>query len=230
MMTRLNPIKLFFTGISLTLIFSISHAQESPFSPEVQYAQDKLIEARSSTGYGDAEIDDLHRRIGEILPKLNNIITNNGQERKVRLAITSGQSYRLTGEQYIITGYADVYIRPDNTLEKVVLIYERLNAIGNTYLAEKRELLNPTPNYHTNGQIDANDDLILVYSESKGPNEKFKQLAEIKFDNIDRHRNRTQILRAYKQYLRKTITALDTILRNRETSKRAQIKYMLEFE
>ena len=214
----------------ITLLASLTYAQENTFSPEVQYAQDKLMDARSSTGYADSEIDELHRRIGEILPQLDGIVETNGKDRKVRLAITSGQSYRLTGEQYIISGYADVYIRQDNSLEKVVLIYERLNAVGSTYLAEKRELFNPTPNYYDNGQIDTNDDLTLIYSESTGPDKDFDQKAEIKFSDIDRHRNRTEILRTYKQYLRKTINALDAMLRNRDTSQRAQIKYMLEFE
>ena len=217
--------------ILLMLVSSAApYAEEKFLSPETQYAQDQLKNAQESTGYADSEIDNLHRRISSIIPMLDGIISDDGGERKVRVLINSGQSFRVTGEQYVVEGVADIFIRSDNTLEKVVLIYERANSVGNAYLVERRELLNPTPAFYDDGKIDTNDDIVLTFYRSTKPGEDFKEAGQVEFNEIDRHRNRKEILRTYKEYLRKTILSLDKMLADRDTAERDKIKYMLEFE
>jgi len=214
--------------ISLFMFFPFYIAALDKLPRELAYAQEMLIKAYVESGYGDAEVDDLHKKIESMLPLLNDEMKIVSDSNKIVLNVGSGESFRVTGERYIFTGIAEIY-KTGNKLDKIVLIYERLNADSDYYKMEKRILTNSTPLY-VDGSIDKNDDLMIAYEEKTSVNGDYKPVSEYNFSNIDMHEFRMQLFNSYKQYLRKTAASLDESIQSYNTRKRFNIIKIAEFQ
>jgi len=201
-------------------------------TPEQQKIQDTLVESIEQNGYVDAELDSLHKRIGALLSKSKDLITKDEAGNEVyAIEVYNGESFRLTGEHYIVSGNVLLYPEGEDKLSKVVFSYERQNIIGNNYKVEKRVLTNPSPTfYDDNGVIDRNDDMIVQYFEMIDPNTGFEQKGEMQFGSINSHKNKMIMFRAYKAYLRKVEVALLRHIRKIEVREAAELLFMLQFE
>ncbi len=197
-------------------------------TPEMAFAQAKLEDAIAETGYADAEVDELHKKISLLLPQVTQAIEQDAQGNKIRLHLRSGRSMKTTGENYIVNGYADLYVGDSTPLERVVLTYERTNTVGNLFRVEKREMINPTPNY--NGGLDSNEDITIVYYEMTDPDLGFQRISETTFREIALHEIKTTTLRTYKQYLRVALNALELKITDKAHEEAAKTLEMIEFE
>jgi len=214
--------------ISLFLFFPFYIGALDKLPRELAYAQEMLIKAFVESGYGDVEVDDLHKKIESMLPLLNEEMKIVSDTNKVVLNVGSGESFRVSGERYIFTGVAEIY-KTGNKLDKIVLIYERLNANSDYYKMEKRILTNSTPLY-VDGSVDKNDDLMIAYEEKTSVNGDYKPVSEYNFPNIDMHEFKMQLFNSYKQYLRKTAASLDESIQSYNTRKRFNIIKIAEFQ
>lgn len=217
--------------LSLFLLLFSGLRTEPDLSPAVKAVQEDLVQHYEDIGYGDYEIDLLHRKIGLLLPKLSNFIeTDENGEKFVKITVTMGQSKRTTGENYLINGYARLYPGAENTLKKLEVTYLRQNTVGDKFQVEKRVLINPTPNFLGNNKVDSNMDISLsLYLTQKTDND-FKLIREVTFKDIDLHHRKKRLLDSYKQYLRKTLKALERQIRFIELSDATEFLFMLEFE
>ena len=210
--------------------FTIDFSGISGLSPEARYEQQQLTQSIADTQYADAELDALHKRANVIIPYLANVLQNNQNgDKEVKLDIASGEGYRWNGDKYLFTSIIILSVK-DDKLKEVKLQYDRFNPYGGTFKLERRELINPTPFFGDNLNADPNDDLIVVYSEASDKKLTFKEIDRFTFNDIDRHRDRTGLVRIYKQYMRKAIEALESKVKNEKTSTRADMLYMIELE
>jgi hypothetical protein len=216
---------LIFSGLA-TGIFS-----QEGLTPAVKAVQEDLIQHYVDTGYGDYEIDLLHKKIALLIPKLKNFIeTDSNGEKFLKITITEGQSERPTGERYLINGYSHIYPGENQNLKKVELNYIRQNASGNKFQREKRTLVNPTPEFLGENQVDSNMDIKITLFLTEKNETDFKLIREVTIQGIDRHDRKKKLLDSYKQYLRKTLNALERRIRFIELNDATQFLFMLEFE
>ncbi|MDH4262215.1 MAG: hypothetical protein OEV78_04120 [Spirochaetia bacterium] len=198
----------------------------------VQTIQNELISSYESTGYGDYELDLIHKKIALLIPKLKDKMEKdeNGEER-LKIEVTAGETIHSNGDRFLVYGQAYIYPSSEaGKLNKIIMEYVRQTASGYTYSREKRELINPSPGFNGEKSIDSNNDIILTYYFSTGENVPFKKVNETTFSNIQRHDKKMKLIKAYKDYLRKTLQALEWNLTNIELAKVMDLLYMLEFE
>ena len=217
--------------VALAGVFVGVNAQAG-LTPAAQSMQHDLMKNYETTGYGDYELDLIHQKIALLLPKLKDRMEkdSNGEER-LKLEVTAGESIHSNGDHYLVYGYA--YLYPSNEpgkLKKIVMEYIRQNASGAKYIREKRELVNPTPVFSGENTVDSNNDILLSIYTANSSKEDYKKVRETIFANIDRHDRKMKLIRAYKNYLRKTLHALERNITNIELANVTELLYMLEFE
>lgn len=195
-------------------------------TPEAALAQQQLEDAIAQVGYGDSEIDELHRKISALVPRLSQT-EGMIQDGKIQLTLRSGQSIKVTGENYIVNGVSELFVAGDS-LEKIVMTFERTNTMGDLFRVEKREMTNPTPGF--GDELDTNEDIAIVYYEMTDPEQGFVKVSEALFQEILLHEIKTSVLRTYKQYLRVTLSALEQKISDREKEESARTLEMIEFE
>ena len=216
---------------TLSGLISLISAQAG-LTPAMQTIQNDLIKYYETTGYGDYELDLVHKKIALLLPKLKDRIEKDSAgEERIKLEITTGESVHGNGDQYLVHGYAYLYPgAEEGKLKKIVMEYIRTSANGATYKNEKRELINPTPDFLGENKVDSNNDIILTLSTAVNGKGEFKKIRETTFASIDRHDRKVKLLQAYKNYLRRTIQALELNITDIELAKVTELMYMLEFE
>ncbi|MDH4200791.1 MAG: hypothetical protein OEV66_10470 [Spirochaetia bacterium] len=218
------------------LLFGFAHRgvySQSKLPYSVQTIQNELIKNFEDTGYGDVEIDMLHKKIALLLPKLTDMMeTDSSGEKRLKLEVSRGESFKDPAVHYVITGSAYLYPGADNTLKKVVIEYIRETTNSPTYKIEKREMINPAPLFSGDNKMDANTDIILRFSQSlTGMQDLDKAKSkEIIFDSIQRHDHRMRVLNTYRQYLRKTLEALEKRVMSIELDKRMDMLNMIDIE
>jgi len=217
------------TGLILTAVETYS---QEGLKPSVKMLQTQLTKNYENIGYGDYELDEMHRKLGLLVPGLKSrMIKDDNGEDCIKLEITSGESVKSDGSHYLISGFAYLYPASENgKLKKIVMEYFRQNASGVTYKVEKRQLANPSPDFRGDNTVDSNDDIMLSYYETTNSSNGFNKIRETKFNDIDRHDRKIKLISAYKNYLRKTVFALERNITDIELSKVTELLYMLEFE
>lgn len=231
--TRTLQKKLIMAAVAVTL-FSVAlltnlNAQ-SKLPPEVQAIQSELIKNYEDTAYGDYEIDLLHKKIAFLIPKVRELIeTDSNGEQRIKIDVFTGESYKLTGEHYIVNGVAYLYPADKAGLKRVTISFTRQTATG-VYKMEKRELTNPTPASAETNKIDGNNDITISYYETDDPNKDMTKVKEVVFSDILRHDFKMKLLGAYKNFLRKTLYALERRITSIELDKGHDLLFMLDLD
>ena len=159
------------------LIMSLSLSAQEVVDYQILEEQKFQQDRDEKAGYGDIEIDLLHRRIKKTL---NQLMTSKHLQYPERhrkevkgkhyyvMRIASGESIKSISERYLYVG--TVYIETDKegkTLTGIRMSFERLNPLGALYKKQKRDLINPSPNFSDkNDTIDENKDITLVHYET----------------------------------------------------------------
>ena len=219
-------------GLISLLVTTVMLKAQAGLSPAAQSMQNDLIEHFESTGYGDYELDLIHQKIALLLPKLKQHMEkdSNGEER-LKIEVYSGESLHSNGDRYLVYGNAYLYPSDESgKLKKIVMEYIRQNASGASYTVEKRELINPSPVFIGENSVDSNNDIMLIYYTANNSKLDFKKIRETTFNKIDRHNRKIKLITAYKNYLRKTLFALEKNITNIDLANVTDLLYMLEFE
>ncbi len=151
--------------------------------PQVIAQRELQKKQAEKTGFGDIEIDLLHRSIKASLPQLmtSEYLENRDEFIKQQsgvyvftLPIANGESIKSISERYIYNGEVSLYTDAEGkNLDLVKITFRRLNPFGNRFMEEKREIENPTPTYFDDGKIDRNDDIKLIYYDTAPPKDKW---------------------------------------------------------
>lgn len=159
--------------MSLSISLSAQEVVDFQILEEQKFQEDR----DEKTGYGDIEIDLLHKRIKNALSQLmtsKHLQYPERYRKEVKgkyyyvMRIASGESIKSISERYLYAG--TVYIEIDKegkTLTSIRMSFERLNPLGVVYKKQKRDLINPSPNFSDkNDTIDENKDIALVHYET----------------------------------------------------------------
>lgn len=159
------------------LIVSLSLSAQEVVDYQILEEQKFQEDRDEKAGYGDIEIDLLHKRIKNALSQLMTSKHLQHPERYRKevkgkhyyvMRIASGESIKSISERYLYVG--TVYIETDKegkTLTSIRMSFERLNPLGVLYKKQKRDLINPSPNFSDkNDSIDENKDITLVHYET----------------------------------------------------------------
>jgi len=226
--------KIILAILSLAFLAGIGSAvkAQAGLTPAAQTMQNELIKNFETTGYGDYEIDLIHKKIALLVGKMTNQMEKDDKgEQCLKLEVTAGESLHPNGSRFIIHGYAYLYPSGEpGKLGKIVMEYIKQNASGAKFRREKRILVNPTPYFIGENSVDSNNDIQLTYFSVDNDKEDFKKIRDITFSEMDRHDRKKMLIGAYKNYLRKTLHSLEWNITSIELSKVSELLYMLEFE
>lgn len=156
----------------------------------------RLIDSVRKNGFGDYEIDSLHKRIGENLGAIKGF-TDKGYDKQnakyledvvqkdipdlfkvdsagkkyLEFELERGESFADYPKTYLFNARVYVFIADDLSLEKVIIQYIRTNSRGENFIREMRRVINPTPKpalVAANGEVvaDDNSDITLEYYTS----------------------------------------------------------------
>ncbi|GAF67304.1 unnamed protein product, partial [marine sediment metagenome] len=208
--------------------------------------QEAMRKKAVESGYADIEIDALHKKIKNLLPKLKilekslkipqekSLFISSGEQNgyKIILQIAFGESIKSISERYIYDGKAILYTDAEGTvLNKVEFRFLRINPLGYSFKEEGRSLVNPTPNFfEDNQQIDKNEDLILEYFERTNPDEGFVKKHETTISDIIFIDKRLKLLETYRKFLRRTKKMIKRKVYDFDLQDRVRVQYMLEFQ
>lgn len=213
--------------------------------PQVIAQQEEQKKKADDAGYGDIEIDNLHREIALLAPKAAPRMkkTDDGG---FSLEIASGESIKSISERYLYNGTIILYPAGDGKsakLTKVRLVFERTNPFGKEYKREKREVLNPTPDFFENpeqkeGQkaepkVDRNDDIVLTYFESEFDarlQETFKEKEKVELKTIPFYEKKVDFVETYKKYLRRTAKSLRYTVETIEITQKKKLRDLFELK
>ncbi|MCC5814427.1 MAG: hypothetical protein JJT78_06700 [Leptospira sp.] len=231
----------------------------------------KQIEAQRKAGFGDIEIDTLHESIAKniqgirkmvelgvdkqaalYLPDLPATEANIFKEDKdgkvyVQFVLPQGQSYVDWPKIYLYDGVGFIYPSEDfSKIDKIVLMFRRVNAEGFVYIKEMRRLINPSPNFSASNedgtsQIDSNSDIKLEYYQSftsntiwpDKPNQPFEPdvVMELNTENDPLpYEKQKLIMRQYKKILRKVDKEMAIKYRGLELDQKRMVSKMLDFK
>lgn len=231
----------------------------------------KQIEAQRMAGFSDIEIDTLHESIAKniqgirkmvelgvdkqaalYLPDMPATEANIFQEDKdskvyVQFALPQGQSYVDWPKVYLYDGVGFIYPSEDfSKIDKIVLMFRRVNADGFVYIKEMRRLINPSPNFSAPNedgttQVDSNSDIKLEYYQSftsntiwpDKPNQPYDPdvVMELNTENDPMpYEKQKLIMRQYKKILRKVDKEMAQKYRGLELDQRRMVTKMLDFK
>lgn len=213
--------------------------------PQVIAQQEEQKRRADESGYGDIEIDNLHREIALLAPKAAPRMkkTDDGG---IALEIASGESIKTISERYLYNGTIILYPAGDEKapkLSKVRLVFERTNPFGREYKREKREVQNPTPLFYDNpeqkdGQksepkVDRNDDIQLSYFESEfdaRQQETFREKEKVELKSMPFYEKKIDFVETYKKYLRRTAKSLRYTVESIEITQKKKLRDLIELK
>jgi len=224
--------------------------------PQVIQQQEEQKRKADESGYGDIEIDNLHREIAALLPKAAPRMKK-GEDGGYSLEIASGESIKTISLRYLYNGVIVLYPAGEGNppkLSKVKLVFDRTNPFGKEYKREKREVLNPTPTYYDENQgqdpnakpspnpnpgqkgepkVDRNDDMILTYFESEIDDrgvETYKEKEKVELKTITFYEKKVDFVETYKKYLRRTAKSLRFTVESIEISQKKKLRDLFELK
>lgn len=233
-------------GCLVGLLFSAALLAQKIVDPQILAQQEEIQRLAEEAGYGDIEIDLLHKEISDLLgelylPKLaysdpeqdRPWDLNPKQGEPIVLQIAQGESIKAISERYIYDG--DLYLTADSNgkLQKVEFQFRRTNPIGYRYKVERRDLINPTPGFSENPdteEIDRNEDIKLIYYEMKDQETEFRKIAEFTLKDVRYFDKKMMIIEAYKKYLRRAKKRLEKSVYDRKLREKIRVRHMLSFE
>lgn len=217
--------------------------------PQVIAQREKMQKKAEETGYADIEIDNLHKKITTLLPKLNSVVKKDEEkkENKIIIPIASGESVKSISKRYLYDGYLYLYLNSENTqLEKVIIRFTRMMPLGQSFKEERRELINPSPQFYEDDKIDGNDDLSIIYYEFTlkkeemnnyihakeiGTNDdQFEEADRIVLKDIPYFDKKIAMVETYKTWLRKATKKLERKVTDIEMHNRVKIQHIMNLK
>ena len=222
---------LFVALVSLNTLFSRS---DDFFEAYIKRNKELQKRETEKSGFGNAEVDYLHRSIEKKLHLLmKKLERNDNGEYHYLIPIASGEYIKTVSTRYLYSGAAYFYTDQEGKkLKKVVLSLVRLNPLGQVYLEEKREVINETPFFYpTPKTLDRNDDIILIYSEKDSEGESdFEEKYRYSLKDIQYFDKKISLLNSYIQYLRQALKNIDKEIYAMKLAERKKIQHLLEFQ
>lgn len=232
-------------SLSLTGLFGVLWAQKI-IDPQVLAQQEEQRKRADDSGYGDIEIDNLHREIAALAPQAAPRMKKDS-DGGLALEIASGESIKTISERYLYNGTIILYPSGDAKspkLTKVRMVFERVNPFGKEYKREKREVVNPTPLYFDNPEqkdpnqkaepkVDRNDDIQVAYYESEfdaRQQEAFKEKERVELKTIPYYDKKVDFVETYKKYLRRTAKTLRFTVESIDISRKKKLRDLFELK
>lgn len=258
--------------ISLFLAFTQSFAEKPASLTLKDRETQKQIDLQRANGFSDNEIDTLHATISEHLKKMKKLqdlgvdktaaqflgqtpesvkelfLTDAEGKLYLEFKLPQGQSYIDWPKVYLYDGVAFIYPNKDFTeLDKIMLMFKRVNADGTIYVKEMRRLINPTPKSQSTEKdekgefkIDMNSDIQLEYfqaltSDTVWPNVPVQKatpaISMVLNDAKDPlpYDKQKHIMLTYKKMIRKVSKFTYRKLRNMELDQKQLITKIVEF-
>lgn len=262
--------KVLITTIALLIITGILYAEKPVILTFKERETLKQIEAQRKAGFADVEIDTLHesiannikgiRRMVELgvdkqatlyLPEIPSSEINIFKQDKdgktfIEFDLKQGQSFVDWPKVYLYDGIGFIYPSEDfEKLDKIVLMFRRVNADGFVYIKEMRRLINPSPHFggkdgEGNSQIDSNSDITLEYYQSftsntiwaDKPHQPFEPDVIMELNKEEAplpYEKQRLIMSQYRKILRRVDKQLGRKLRGLELDQKRMITKMLDF-
>lgn len=233
-----------FRGIFLVILVTSNLWSQRIIDPQILAQQEEAQKRATETGYGDIELDVLHREITEQLkvlatyPEKGEILRQNAssEEANLVLPIAFGESIKSISERYRYNGTCHIWFDGEK-INKIMLRFTRNNLLGIEFLEEQRDIINPTPYFKAEvtsskeiPELDRNDDMILVYWERRDQKKPFEKVKEFTLPQIRYFEKRVGLLEAYKKYLRRTKKYLERKIYDLDLAQRVQVQYLLEMK
>lgn len=236
---------LLFVSIAVTGCIGVLWAQKI-IDPQILAQQEEQKKRADESGYGDIEIDNLHREIAMLAPKAAPRMAKE-QDGGLSLEVASGESIKTISLRYLYNGRIVLYPSGDAKapkLTKIKLVFERTNPFGKEYKREKREVLNNTPLFFDNPEqkdanqkvdpkVDRNDDMVLTYYESEFDQrgqETFKEKEKVELKTIPFYEKKIDFVETYKKYLRRTAKSLRFTVEAIEITQKKKLRDLFELK
>lgn len=228
----------------LTLLLPIASLWgQKILDPQILAQQEEAQKKAEATGYGDIELDVLHREITEQLKKLATYPEKGevfkkgaGDEANLVLPIAFGESIKSISERYRYNGTCHIWFDGEK-INKIMLRFTRNNLLGIQFIEEQRDIINPTPFFKAETattkeipELDRNDDMLIVYWERRDQKKPFEKITEFTLPQIRYFEKRMNLIETYKKYLRRTRKYLDRKIYDLDLSQRVQVQYLLEMK
>ncbi len=217
--------------------------------PQIIAQREKMQQKAEETGYGDIEIDNLHRRVAYLLPRLTGLFTENKEknENVLILPIAYGESVKSISLRYLYDGYMYLYTDSEKKkLEKVVIRFTRMMPLGFEFKEERRDMINPTPLYHEDNKIDSNDDISIIYYEytlseeqmagrenpqvQNNDENRFKEADKIILKELPFFDKKISLVETYKTWLRRATTRLERKVVDLEMKERVRVQHIMDMQ
>lgn len=236
---------LIFVSLAVTGCIGVLWAQKI-IDPQILAQQEEQKKRADESGYGDIEIDNLHREIAMLAPKAAPRMAKE-QDGGLSLEVASGESIKTISLRYLYNGRIVLYPSGDAKapkLTKIKLVFERTNPFGKEYKREKREVLNNTPLFFDNPEqkdpnqkvepkVDRNDDMVLTYFESEFDprgQETFKEKEKVELKTIPFYEKKIDFVETYKKYLRRTAKSLRFTVEAIEITQKKKLRDLFELK
>lgn len=236
---------LLFVSLAVTGCIGVLWAQKI-IDPQILAQQEEQKKRADESGYGDIEIDNLHREIAMLAPKAAPRMAKE-QDGGLSLEVASGESIKTISLRYLYNGRIVLYPSGDAKapkLTKIKLVFERTNPFGKEYKREKREVLNNTPLFFDNPEqkdpnqkvepkVDRNDDMVLTYFESEFDQrgqETFKEKEKVELKTIPFYEKKIDFVETYKKYLRRTAKSLRFTVEAIEITQKKKLRDLFELK
>ncbi len=270
-MIHFSPISLVVL-FSFFVAFAPSFAEKPASLTLKDRESQKQIDLQRANGFSDNEIDTLHATIAEHLKKMKKLqdlgidktaaqylgqtpdtvkelfLKDSDGKLYLEFKLPQGQSYIDWPKIYLYDGLAFIYPNKDFTeLDKIVLMFKRVNADGTVYVKEMRRLVNPTPKSQSTEKdekgefkIDVNSDIQLEYyqaltSDTIWPNVPVQKatpsISMVLNDEKEPmpYDKQKHIMLTYKKMIRKVSKFTYRKLRNMELDQKQLISKIIDF-
>jgi hypothetical protein len=243
--TMLKKKLVIFVSLAITGVCGVLWAQKI-IDPQILQQQEEQKKKADDSGYGDIEIDNLHREIAALAPKAAPRMLKE-QDGGLSLEVASGESIKTISLRYLYNGRIVLYPSGDAKapkLTKVKLVFERTNPFGKEYKREKREVINATPLFYDNPEqkdanqrnepkVDRNDDIQVTYFESEFDDrgvETFKEKEKVELKTIPFYEKKVDFVETYKKYLRRTAKSLRFTVESIEITQKKKLRDLFELK
>lgn len=210
--------KFFILGIVFIsfLLVGIVQAQYTK-DPQILWFQKSVNQQMEKSGFADARIDSLHKKIKTALPTLQSFINNDDGESKISILVANGETMEFPQKLFLYSVYVDLFTNAEaSSLDKIKMRFVKIE-VSDKFNTEVRIIENPTPQFSEDLEtLNRNDDLILSYYElaldpnqnetvqfPEHPNEKFSLLKSLSFSDISDFDKKMLLVNAYTEYLAK---------------------------
>ena len=255
--------------LGLSIVFSLS-SERPRFKSFKEMETERQIESERKAGFADIEIDNLHRSIADSIRGIRRLVDlgvdkqatlylpeipatevdifkqDKDGKTYIEFDLPQGQSFVDWPKVYIYNGIGFIYPSEDySKIEKIILMFRRVNADGFVYIKEMRRLINPSPNFYFSREdgtteIDSNSDIILEYYQSftsntiwpDSPHQPFEPNVTMVLNKEDAplpYEKQKLIMSQYKKILRTVDKSMVRKLRGLELDQRRMVTKMLDF-